>query len=104
MLDFVQWLNRNHQPARGTDTDDLSARIASYELAFRMQAAVPEAVDLSKESQATRDLYGVEDDISGVYERNWLIARPIVEAGQRLVDMVQGVATAADGGRASGEQ
>ena len=43
----------------------LSSRIASYELAFRMQAAVPEAVDLSQESQATKELYGVDEKISG---------------------------------------
>src|SRR5262249_57789952 len=43
-LDLAQWLNREHLAARGADIDDLSARIASYELAFRMQAAVPDAV------------------------------------------------------------
>ena len=90
MLDFVQWLNRNHQTARGEDTDDLSARIASYELAFRMQAAVPEAVDLKKESPATKELYGVDDKISGTYAKNCLIARRLVERGVRFVQIFTG--------------
>src|ERR1051326_4624958 len=90
MLDFVQWLNRNHQGARGADTDDLSARISSYELAFRMQAAVPDAVDLGKESQATKDLYGVDDKISGTYARNCLIARRLIERGVRFVQIFTG--------------
>ena len=49
-LDMAQWLNREHLAARGGSADELSARIASYELAFRMQAAVPEAVDLARET------------------------------------------------------
>jgi hypothetical protein len=51
---MVQWLNREHRAARGEDVDDLSSRIASYELAFRLQGAVREAVDLGAESRATR--------------------------------------------------
>ena len=47
-MDLVQWLNREHLAARGAAVDDLSSRIASYELAFRMQGAVPEAVDLAR--------------------------------------------------------
>src|SRR5208337_745217 len=70
ILDMVQWLNHQHQAARGGDTGDLDARIASYELAFRMQAAVPDAVDISNESAATRELYGVDDAISGTYARS----------------------------------
>src|SRR5262249_40410196 len=61
ILDMVQWLNQEHKAARSGDTGDLDARIASYELAFRMQSAVPDAVDISKESDATRELYGVDD-------------------------------------------
>ncbi len=96
LLDFVQWLNRSHQAARGDDTDELSARIVSYELAFRMQAAVPEAVDLSKESEAVKQLYGVEDKISGTYARNCLIARRLVERGVRFVQIFTGGAGADD--------
>ena len=96
MLDFVQWLNQKHLAARGGETDDLSARIASYELAFRMQAAVPDAVDLSKETQATRDLYALDDKISGVYGKNCLIARRLVERGVRFVQIFTGGAGADD--------
>src|SRR5262249_15886046 len=96
MLDFVQWLNRNHQSARGADTDDLSARIASYELAFRMQAAVPEAVDLTKESSTTKELYGCDGKVWGVYARNCLMARRLVERGVRFVQIFTGGAGADD--------
>jgi len=90
MLNFVQWLNENHARERGDDTDDLSARIAAYELAYRMQAAVPEAVDLRQESQATRDLYGVDDPIAGTYARSCLMARRLVERGVRFVQIYSG--------------
>ncbi len=92
MLNFVQWLNENHARERGDDTDDLSARIASYELAYRMQAAVPEAVDLRQESQATRDLYGVDDPIAGTYARSCLMARRLIERGVRFVQIFTGSA------------
>ena len=72
MLDFVQWLNQKHEAERGHDTQDLASRIASYELAFRMQSTVPDAVDVEKESAATRELYGVDDPISGTYARSCL--------------------------------
>ena len=96
ILDLTQWLNRQHTQARAGDTGDLDARIASYELAFRMQAAVPDAVDLAKESQATRDLYGVDDEISGTYARACLRARRLVERGVRFVQIFTGSAGADD--------
>src|SRR5690349_15422820 len=58
-LDFVQELNRRHLAERGED-QDLEARIASYELAYRMQAAAPDAVDLARETAETRRLYGLD--------------------------------------------
>jgi hypothetical protein len=90
MLDLVQWLNQEHQAARPGDTEDLGARIASYELAFRMQSAVPDAVDISKESAATRELYRVDDPISGTYGRSCLRARRLVERGVRFVQIFTG--------------
>jgi uncharacterized protein (DUF1501 family) len=90
MLDFVQWLNHEHLQERGRNADELSARIASYELAFRMQSAVPEAVDLSNESPATRELYGLDDSISGVFATNCLLARRLVERGVRFVQIFTG--------------
>ena len=96
MLDLVQWLNQNHAVQRGGDTEDLGARIASYELAFRMQSAVPEAVDISNESPATRELYGVGDSISGTYARSCLRARRLVERGVRFVQIFTGSAGSDD--------
>ncbi len=60
MIDLVNWHNEHHRSSRQHDTE-LSARISSYELAFRMQTAVPELADLSKETEATRKLYGMDD-------------------------------------------
>src|SRR5262249_39305963 len=54
VLDMAQWLNERHRAAREPAAGDLSARIATYELAFRMQAAVPEAVDLASEPNALK--------------------------------------------------
>src|SRR5262249_42562739 len=96
ILDMVQWLNQEHKAARPGDTGDLDARIASYELAFRMQSAVPDAVDISKESEATRELYGVDDAISGTYARSCLRARRLVERGVRFVQIFTGSAGSDD--------
>src|SRR2546428_1699512 len=95
ILDMAQFLNRQHLKGRADD-DNLSSRIASYELAFRMQSAVPEAVDLAKETAATRELYGVDDRISGPLAKNCLIARRLVERGVRFVQVFTGGAGADD--------
>jgi uncharacterized protein (DUF1501 family) len=96
VLDLVQWLNREHAAARGDGVDDLSSRIASYELAFRMQAAVPEAVDLGRETEATKALYGLDDPISAKFGADCLIARRLVERGVRFVQVFTGSAGADD--------
>jgi hypothetical protein len=96
VLDLVQWLNREHLAARGAGVDDLSARIASYELAFRMQAAVPDAVDLSKETKATKALYGLDDPVAAKFGTDCLIARRLVERGVRFVQIFTGSAGADD--------
>jgi uncharacterized protein (DUF1501 family) len=96
VLDLVQWLNEEHRAARGEDVDDLSSRIASYELAFRMQAAVPEAVDFSKETKATKELYGLNDPIAVKFGTDCLIARRLVERGVRFVQIFTGSAGADD--------
>ena len=82
VLDYVQELNRRHAAER-LDTE-LDARIASYELAFRMQAAAPEAVDLRRERAATRTLYGPG------FGEQCLIARRLVERGVRCVQIYHG--------------
>ncbi len=88
-LDYIQALNRGHQHQRGDD-DRLEARIASYELAFRMQAAAPEAVDLAQETAETRSLYGLDDKDTKANGRNCLLARRLVERGVRCVQIYMG--------------
>jgi uncharacterized protein (DUF1501 family) len=95
-LDMVQFLNEQHKATRGSDVDDLSSRIASYELAFRMQSAVPDAVDLSKETKATKDLYGLDSKTSSRFGAHCLIARRLVERGVRFVQIFTGSAGADD--------
>jgi hypothetical protein len=96
VLDLVQWLNREHRATRGADVDDLSTRIASYELAFRMQSAVPDAVDLTRETRATRTLYGLDDPVSSRFGTTCLLARRLVERGVRFVQIFTGSAGADD--------
>ena len=60
---------------------DLAARISSYELAFRMQGCAPEALDITRESEATRKLYGLDDPITEPFGRQCLMARRLVEHG-----------------------
>jgi hypothetical protein len=69
---------------------ELDARIRSYELAFHMQAQAPEAVDLSKESEATKALYGLDKDETAVFGRNCLLARRLIERGVRFVQLYSG--------------
>ncbi len=88
-LDFIQELNQRHRATRREDSD-LEARIASYELAYRMQSAAPEAVDLSKETPATRKLYGIDDKTTERMGRNCLLARRLVERGVRFVQLYSG--------------
>jgi hypothetical protein len=68
--------------------DKLEAAIANYELAFRMQTAVPDLYDLSKETEATRKLYGVDDPQTDIYGRQCLIARRLVERGVRFIELL----------------
>jgi hypothetical protein len=88
-LDLLADLNARHQQRLGNDSE-LEARILSYELAFRMQAAAPEAFNLAKESDATKKLYGVDDKETVEYGTNCLIARRLVERGVRFIQLVQG--------------
>jgi uncharacterized protein (DUF1501 family) len=88
-LDFLQELNRLHQ-ARRTETDDLEARIAAYELAYRMQSAAPESVDLTQETEETKKLYGLDQKHTERMARNCLLARRLVERGVRFVQVYSG--------------
>ncbi|MCA9172902.1 MAG: DUF1501 domain-containing protein [Planctomycetales bacterium] len=88
-LDELAWLNRQHLERTGPD-ERLSARIASYELAYRMQAEVPDVVDLSRETAQTREMYGLDDPESGAFARQCLLARRMVEQGVRFVQIFSG--------------
>jgi hypothetical protein len=77
--------------SRGKEEDsELDARIRSYELAFKMQSTAPEAVDLSKETEATKALYGLDDAATADFGRNCLLARRLVERGVRFVELYCG--------------
>src|SRR2546427_4606184 len=69
---------------------DLAARISSYELAYRMQGCAPQALDVSRESEATRKLYGMDDKITEPFGRQCLMARRLVEHGVRFVQLFHG--------------
>jgi hypothetical protein len=88
-LDLVQEFNRRHHEQRREDSD-LEARIAAYELAYRMQAAAPEAVDLAQETEATKHLYGLDDKATERMGRNCLLARRLVERGVRFIQLYCG--------------
>lgn len=88
-LDFLAELNQQHLDARPGGRE-LAARINSYELAYRMQSATPEAVDLSQETQSTLDMYGVGQEPTDEYGRNCLIARRLVERGVRFIQLYSG--------------
>jgi hypothetical protein len=94
LFDNVQWFNQRHLEPRQDDSN-LAARIASYELAFRMQMAVPELADLSKESPATRKLYGVDEPQTSDFGSRCLLARRLVERGVRFVQVWSGSTTGA---------
>ncbi len=71
-------------------SSELAARITSYELAYRMQGCAPEAVDLSKESPATRKLYGLDNPVTEPFGHQCLIARRLIERGVRFVQLYHG--------------
>ncbi len=83
-LDFLGALNRQFAADKREDLE-LEARLNSYELAYRMQAAAPEAVEFANESEATKELYGLDDDVTRKFGTNCLMARRLVERGVRFV-------------------
>jgi len=89
VLDFSQRLNR-HSLAEQNNDDRLSARIAAYELAYRMQSAAPEAVDLTRESESTKALYGLDNNLTRSFGTQCLSARRLVERGVRFVQLYHG--------------
>lgn len=89
MLDLFGALGRGFNSGRASNTE-LDARIKSYELAYQMQAEAPDAVDLSRETEATRKLYGMDDKATATFGRNCLLARRLIENGVRFVQLYSG--------------
>src|SRR5262245_48344584 len=89
LLDTLREYNAEHQAARSGNSA-LEARIAAYELAYKMQASAPEAVDLSRETEETKELYGLNDKKTAVFGRQCLLARRLVECGVRFIQVYSG--------------
>jgi Protein of unknown function (DUF1501) len=96
--DFIKFLNDEHLKQHPEDTE-LSARVAAYELAARMQLSAPEVSDLARESAATRELYGLNDanPILAGFGRNCLLARRLLERGVRFVSLYNGAFAMGEG-------
>ena len=88
-MDFLAQLNRSWSADKSEDSE-LDARLKSYELAYKMQAAGPEAVDISNETAETKALYGMDEPITETFGRNCLLARRLVERGVRFVELYCG--------------
>ena len=83
-LEFLREMNRRHAEDRRLDPR-LEARIQAFELAFRMQAEAPEAFDISGETEATRMLYGLDEEVTRDFGWQCLLARRLSERGVRMV-------------------
>ena len=88
-LDQLALLNADHAE-RHPEHDALTARMESYELAYRMQTAVPGIVDLNTETEKTRTMYGLDRDECAAFGRQCLMARRLVEEGVRFVQIFSG--------------
>lgn len=89
LLDVLAEQNHSHLRGRADDSN-LAARIASYELAYRMQSHAPEAIDIASENEATRTLYGLDDPRTADFGKKCLLARRLVERGVRFVQIYSG--------------
>src|SRR5207237_6928053 len=88
-LDLLHRLNQQHQQEREGEAE-LAARVESFELAYRMQMAAPEALELARETEETKRLYGIDDPRCGHFARQCLMARRLVERGVRFVQIYSG--------------
>jgi len=88
-LDLLARLNQRHQQQNPAE-EELAARIESFELAYRMQSAAPEALDVTREPEHIQELYGLADDRCSHFARQCLIARRMVERGVRFVQIYSG--------------
>ena len=94
-LGLLEKLNQIWGKDKSDDTE-LDARVRSYELAYQMQSAAADAVDLKRESEATRKMYGIDDPDTSVFGTNCLMARRLVERGVRFVELYAGAGSAWD--------
>jgi hypothetical protein len=88
-LDFIQALNRE-TGAREPHNPGVEGAIASFELAFRMQKDLPKVLDISSETAATKALYGIGEQATDNFGRQCLLARHLVEAGVRFIELTSG--------------
>lgn len=86
LLDDISAMNAEHLADYGDP--EIETRIAQYEMAYRMQASVPDLVDFSGETKATLDRYGPDGVVKGTYANNCLIARRLLERGVRFVQLM----------------
>jgi hypothetical protein len=86
-LSLMRKLDQGALERSGND-DKLEAAIANYELAFRMQTAVPDLMDLKGETEATKKLYGLDDAKTEIFGRECLVARRLVERGVRFIELL----------------
>ncbi|MBA4106147.1 MAG: DUF1501 domain-containing protein, partial [Pirellula sp.] len=89
LLDTLAKMNERHRQTR-LDQADLASRIATYELAYKMQEHAPEAVDLSQESEHTKKLYGLDSESTRPFGTRCLLARRLVERGVRFIQVYSG--------------
>jgi hypothetical protein len=89
LLDTLQDYNRDHYDLCGGNSL-LASRIASYELAYKMQSTAPEAIDLTDETPATLALYGLDREVTRPFGRQCLLARRLVERGVRFIQIYSG--------------
>ncbi len=89
LIDSLNHLNAGHLESR-IDNSNLSARIASYELAYKMQSTAPEAIDIDSESPETQQLYGIDQTQTADFGRKCLLARRLVERGVRFIQIYSG--------------
>ena len=83
------WFNQQHVESRQDDSQ-LAARMSSYELAFKMQTSVPDLADISGESEATKKLYGLDNDATREFGKECLLARRMAERGVRFIQIYSG--------------
>ena len=89
IINSLNHLNGIHLAER-KDNTDLSSRISSYELAFKMQTEAPEAIDVDKEPEHIKDLYGLNDDRTEEFARKLILSRRLVERGVRFIQVYSG--------------